>query len=183
MDEPRADNPEAVIATAAESGAVVEHDTEVRCGWCGYDLRGMAWVGVCPECGNDYDAKELIRLRGLRIEPWVKRLRFSLGFGVVVQALILLSSMIPGGAPLEFACMVVIGGAVHVVFSLVCFSVGIARYQEYVKEFTLTRSPDSYGGPDGHLVVQMRCLLVLNGLLLVGYILLFGACSRNINAR
>lgn len=177
MDEPHADNPEATIATAVGGDAVVEHDTEVRCGWCGYDLRGMAWVGVCPECGNEYDAKELIRRRGVRIEPWVKRLRFLLALGIAMQPLVLLSSMIPGATPMELACMIVIGGGVHVVFSLLCFSIGIARYQEYVKEFTLSRSPDSYGGPDGRLVVQMRYLLVLNGLLLVSYILLFGACK------
>lgn len=178
MDEPHADNPEATAPAAAGGDAVVEHDTEVRCGWCGYDLRGMAWVGVCPECGNEYDAKELIRLRSLRIEPWVKRLRFSLGLGIVMQPLVLLSSVIRSGVPLELALVIMVGGGVHFVFSLVCLCIGIARYQEYVRDFTLTRSPDSYGGPDGHLVVQMRYLLVLNGLLLLSYILLFGACTR-----
>lgn len=28
---------------------------EGHCGKCGYDLTGLAIVGRCPECGNDYD--------------------------------------------------------------------------------------------------------------------------------
>ena len=34
------------------------------CGQCGYLLRGLPYKGVCPECGNEYDADPL-RMQGI----------------------------------------------------------------------------------------------------------------------
>lgn len=36
--------------------------TSGRCHWCGYDLRGLAARGCCPECGKEYTPESAMRL-------------------------------------------------------------------------------------------------------------------------
>ncbi|MCP4589280.1 MAG: hypothetical protein GY842_00910 [bacterium] len=33
----------------------------LHCGECGYNLRALAYVGRCPECGNEYNARPAVR--------------------------------------------------------------------------------------------------------------------------
>jgi hypothetical protein len=45
---PKCGLPTVVSSESASAGAVLEHDT--RCRRCGYNLRGLARGGLCPEC-------------------------------------------------------------------------------------------------------------------------------------
>ena len=36
----------------------------VYCGRCGYNLRALPYIGRCPECGSDYNARPL-RMQGI----------------------------------------------------------------------------------------------------------------------
>ena len=49
------------------------------CGQCGYLLRGLPYTGVCPECGNEYDADPL-RMQGIFLPTYPRfPLAYTLG--------------------------------------------------------------------------------------------------------
>ena len=54
-----------------ESSAVV---AEGLCPCCGYDLRGLAKSGTCPECGKAYTSESLLLLRRIpgALELWAR---------------------------------------------------------------------------------------------------------------
>ena len=49
------------------------------CGFCGYNIRSLALVGACPECGAKIN--DAIRGSRMRYQPigWIRRLRFGAG--------------------------------------------------------------------------------------------------------
>lgn len=54
------------------------------CGRCGYNLRTLPYVGTCPECGSDYNARPL-KWEGIFTAEQV-RFPFSTLLGVFVTA-------------------------------------------------------------------------------------------------
>ena len=59
----------------------------VHCGQCGYNLRMLPYLGKCPECGNEYNARPTVRqgiyVPGELIFPLVElaAAAFFLGWG------------------------------------------------------------------------------------------------------
>ena len=64
------------------SAAIPTADLPLPCPRCGYDLRGNA-TGVCPECGEPFDAAKLHAAAPL---PWNDRKRVGLGRAFARQA-------------------------------------------------------------------------------------------------
>lgn len=45
---------------APDSTALAADLPDRRCGYCGYLLTGLSGTGRCPECGNAFDAREIV---------------------------------------------------------------------------------------------------------------------------
>jgi len=43
----------------------------IYCGECGYNLRTLSYLGRCPECGNEYNARPAVR-KGIYIATEIK---------------------------------------------------------------------------------------------------------------
>jgi hypothetical protein len=43
----------------------------LHCGRCGYNLRTLPYIGRCPECGNEYNARPAI-LKGIHVPADVR---------------------------------------------------------------------------------------------------------------
>ncbi|MCC6320881.1 MAG: hypothetical protein IT438_05515 [Phycisphaerales bacterium] len=49
---------------------------EVHCAACWYNLRGLAFLGRCPECGTRYDVLRNIKLDDARVKGAARRKRY-----------------------------------------------------------------------------------------------------------
>jgi hypothetical protein len=68
------------IADQEAAGNTLAHD--VYCGVCGYNLRTLPYVGLCPECGGIYNARPLkmqgIYLAGTHEIPYLEGITAAL---------------------------------------------------------------------------------------------------------
>jgi len=92
-------------------------NTSLFCGTCGYNLRGLPYSGVCPECGHAYNARDH-RLIGIFLPHAVPfpgsdfactLLSFGMAALLAFLALsdpgILLLAIVFGGFGIAFACL------------------------------------------------------------------------------
>ena len=91
---------------AALQGRTIEHDEP--CGACGYNLRGVRYGGVCPECGSPIVLGHSLR-DALSDAPLreIKRIRLGIWVAMVCLPALLLAPFVAAifpGDPVPLAC-------------------------------------------------------------------------------